>query len=186
MRFRNAVFALLACSCVATLFFGTAEAQAPQAQPPNGAAASLAPANVTQVMRGILFPNSNLVFFAQDQNPAAVKSASFPSASTDPLTGPFAGWEAVENGALALVESANLLTIPGRVCSNGQAVPVQNADWAKFVQQLRDAGMIAYKAAQTKDQKNMLEAADTVNLSCTNCHARYRRGRAGSASNHCM
>jgi hypothetical protein len=36
-------------------------------------------------------------------------------------------------------------------------VPVKDPDWSKFVQQVRDAGMKAYKAAQTKDQDKMIE-----------------------------
>ena len=32
----------------------------------------------------------------------------------------YGGWQSVENAALALAESANLLMIPGRMCSNGK------------------------------------------------------------------
>jgi len=75
---------------------------------------------------------------------------------------------------LALAEAANLLTVPGRVCSNGKPVPVQNADWQQFVRGLRDAGMAAYKAGQSKDMDKVVEAADTVTTACMNCHDAYR------------
>src|SRR3984957_1138415 len=75
-------------------------------------------ANLVQLMRGILFPNSNIIFFAQNENPAEVKPAKDPSLATDPLANTYGQWAAVENSALALSEAANLLIIPGRKCSN--------------------------------------------------------------------
>jgi len=125
-------------------------------------------------MRGILFPNSNVVFFAQNENPADVKPAKDPSLATDPLADSYGQWVAVENSALALSEAANLLTIPGRKCSNGLPVPINNPDWPKFVQGLRDAGMVAYKAAQSKSQDDILMAADVMSTACSNCHEKYR------------
>src|SRR5712691_9634928 len=145
----------------------------PQPQPaaPKEAAAPTGQAHgkLAQVMRGILFPNSNVIFYVQDKDPTKVKPAADPALSTDPLAGAYAGWTAVENSALALAESANLLTVPGRQCSNGRAVPVQDADWLKFVQGLRDAGMTAYKAAQSKNQDNMLMAVEAMTTACSNC-----------------
>ena len=130
--------------------------------------------NLLQVMRGVIYPASNVVFASQGTDPATVKPAPDPSTATDPLMSAYGGWEAVQNAALALSESANLLAIPGRRCANGRPVPLQNPDWAKFVQGLRDAGMAAYKAAQSKDQDKMLDAADAVVTSCGNCHDKYR------------
>lgn len=72
--------------------------------------------------------------------------------STDPLTSTFGGWPAFENAALALAESANLLMIPGRSCANNTPVPTKDPAWAKFVREVRDVSVKAYKAAQAKDQ----------------------------------
>jgi hypothetical protein len=131
-------------------------------------------ANLTQLMRGTLYPESNVVFAAQDVNPAEVPHAKDPGMATDPLASQYGKWEAVENNALAIAEVANLLTLPGRKCANGLDVPVRNPDWAKFVQQLRDAGMTAYAAAQTKNQDKMTDAADVMTTACRNCHVKYR------------
>ncbi|HET7609190.1 MAG TPA: hypothetical protein VFL84_10975, partial [Gammaproteobacteria bacterium] len=46
---------------------------------------------VNQLMRGILFPLGNTVFYAQADDPAAVPRDPMPSASTNPLTGIFGG-----------------------------------------------------------------------------------------------
>jgi len=144
---------------------------------PQGAASrpqSQVHGDLRQVMRGILFPNSNVVFFAQGNDPAAVPKDADGTTSVNPLAGVYGGWEAIENSSIALAEAANLLTIPGRMCANGKPVPVQSADWQRFVQGLRDAGMASYKAAQTKDMDKMLDAADTLTNACSECHDVYR------------
>jgi len=185
---RAVAIALVAVMAMATLSFGGAQTPSPTAAPktPPASAKAAAPtpqayANLAQLMRGIMFPNSNVIFFAQDKNPADVKPTGDPSLSTDPLSGTFGGWAAIENSSLALTEAASLLTIPGRVCSNGLPVPVKNADWLKFVQGLREAGMTSYKAAQPKSNEKMLDAADVVTTACSNCHDRYRDKPAGVA-----
>ena len=127
-----------------------------------------------QVMRGILFPASNVIFAAQATDPATIKPADDPSTSPNPLSSSYGGWTAVENAGIALAEAANLLTIPGRVCSNGRPAPIQNADWQMWVKGLRDAGMASYKAAQSKSMDAMLEASDVMSTACSNCHDKYR------------
>lgn len=159
----------LAVACA--IFTGTLAAQAPPSAPP----AQPAPvANLNQLMRGLFFPDSNVVFATQSDNPADIKAAPEPSRSTDPFTGVFGKWEAVENSALVLSDSADLLMTPGRKCSNGRDVPVNNADWIKMVNQLREAGVVAYKAALTKNMDNMITAADVLNTACQTCHNKYR------------
>lgn len=131
-------------------------------------------ANLNQLMRGLFFPHSNVIFATQRVDPAEIKLLPEPSTSTDPLTGVFGKWEAVEDSALVLADAADLLMTPGRKCSNGKDVPLDKADWGRFVNQLRDAGMVAYKAAQTKNMDNMIQASDVLNTACANCHNRYR------------
>ena len=99
-----------------------------------GRAAGAAPAagaqqvhgNLLQVMRGILFPASNVVFVAQD-DPTKVPPADDPSTSPNPLNSAYGGWQAVANAGYAISESTNLLTIPGRVCSNGRMAPARSS-----------------------------------------------------------
>jgi cytochrome c556 len=98
--------------------------------------------------------------------------------STDPLTSTFGGWQAVENAAMALAESANLLSIPGRSCSNGAPVPTKDPAWAIFAQELRDVSMKAYGAAQAKDQDKMIEISETLSAACAGCHRKWRDRKA--------
>ncbi len=173
-------FALAAVASAAALVAACTPSQPPPAaSPPPAQAAAARPqsqvhGDLRQVMRGILFPNSNVVFLAQGTDPATVPKDADGTTSVNPLASVYGGWEAIENSSIALAEAANLLTIPGRTCANGKPVPVQNADWQRFVQGLRDAGLASYKAAQTKDMDKMLDAADTLTNACSECHDVYR------------
>ena len=133
-------------------------------------------ANLNQLMRGTLYPAANVVFSAQADNPGDAKPipGQDPSMATDPLTSTFGGWTAVENAALTLAESANLLSLQGRTCSNGVPVPIADPAWATFVQELRDASMKAYRAAQAKDQDKMIENSETLTAACAGCHRKWR------------
>jgi hypothetical protein len=168
----KAIWALLIASAMSTSLLERAAAQSPPQK-----AAPAPPANLAQLMRGTLYPESNVVFAAQDVNPADVPHAKDPAMATDPLASQFGKWQAVENNALAIAEVADLLAVPGRKCANGLDVPIKNPDWAKFIQQLRDAGMTAYAAAQTKSQDKMTDAADVMTTACKNCHDKYRDRR---------
>src|SRR5512146_2933210 len=120
------------------------------AQTPSTNATQAVYANLNQLMRGVLYPAANVVFAPQTENPENVKPVpgQDPSMATDPLRSTFGGWQAVENAALALAESTSLLSAPGRGCSNGAPVPTTDPAWATCVQEVRDAGMQADKAAQ--------------------------------------
>jgi hypothetical protein len=131
-------------------------------------------ATLGQLMKGTLYPASNVFFAAQNENPADVPRAKDPNLSTDLLTSSYGKWEAVENSALAIAEVADLLMRPGQKCANGRDVPLGNADWAGFVQGLREAGMTAYAAAQTRNQDKIIDAADVMTTACANCHLKYR------------
>src|SRR5262245_36130158 len=152
-------------------------AQGRGAAPASGRAAAGSPmrtdVDLLHVMRGILFPSSNVVFAAQEDL-SVWKPATDPSTSPNPLTSTYGGWAAVENASLALVESANLLLIPGRQCSSGKIAPVARADWTNFIQGPRDAGMATYKAAQSKNQDGIVAATGDLADACSACHAVYR------------
>jgi hypothetical protein len=126
-------------------------------------------------MRGIPFPASNLIFDTQSNDPAAAKEAGGAGASaTAQFSGVYGGWQAVENAALALQETANLIMIPGRMCENGRPVPLDQEVYRKAAQGLADAGAAALKAAQSKNLDAMVEVSGTVADACAACHETYR------------
>lgn len=159
----------LASGCVESPNPATAE---PSAATDRGAEPLM---TVNQLMHAILFPLGNAVFFAQAEDPDALPRDPQPSSSPNPLTGLYGGWQAVENSALALAETADLLLIEGRTCSNGEVVSVADADWIRFVAEYRARSVAAYEAALTKDLDAMVEASGNLSESCLACHRVYRR-----------
>jgi hypothetical protein len=174
MRVRTvlSVFTLAACAGFA------AACSAPAPAPAEAPAASAAPAQqvqgtLNQVMRGILFPNSNIIFDTQDKDPGAPVD---PAVGASPYAGTYGGWEAVENAAIALGEAANLVALPGRTCANGKPVPLNEPVFQKGLQALRDVSTETLDAAKTKtyDADKMLALADKVTMACATCHDVYR------------
>jgi len=157
-------------------------AQTPVAPAQNAAGAATITtkpeANLLQIMRGVMFPESNVVFAGQN-DVSKIPLAVEPALSPNLLTSVFGGWQAVENSALGLAESADLLAIVGRTCANGTAVPVAEEAWVRYVNGMRAAALEAYKAAQAKSTDAMVEAAGTLSDSCMTCHNVYRSNRTG-------
>ena len=52
--------------------------------------------------------------------------------------------------------------------------PIKDPAWATYVQQIRDAGMMAYKAAQAKDQDKMIAISEPLSAACAGCHRKWR------------
>jgi len=137
---------------------------------------------LAQVMQAIPFHNSNIIFDTQqnDPEPAAKpgdKKAQGQGAAgakaTEDYKSVYGGWKGVENAAIALQETANLITLP-RMCSNGKPAPIEQEDYRKAVQGLADAGKAAYEAAKTKDLDKMVDVSGTITEACAACHEVYR------------
>ena len=105
-------------------------------------------ATVAQVMTAITAPTSDIVFHAVSGVP-----------QND------AEWKKVQNSALALAESGNLLMLPGRSRDNGE--------WVKQSQALIEAGMLALEAARDKNSAALAIAGDKIYRTCEGCHKKY-------------
>ncbi len=88
-------------------------------------------------MRGIYFPNANLIFDVQQHDPAVPKKPTGDGSSTETYSSAYSGWDIVENAAIALTDSVDLILTPGRLCQNGKPVPLQQPDFQKFVRAAR-------------------------------------------------
>jgi hypothetical protein len=131
--------------------------------------------NLAQVMRGIPFPASNIIFDTQTTDPGKpVAPGDAGGNASAQFSGVYGGWQAVENAAIAIQETANLIMIPGRKCSNGQNVPLDQEDFKKWAANLNDAGAAALKAAQSKNLDAMVDVSGTVSDACAMCHEKYR------------
>jgi hypothetical protein len=76
-------------------------------------------------------------------------------------------WAALGAQAAALVESGNLLLVPGRAIDNG--------DWVKMTHDFVEKSKLAVKAAEQHSTEGILSAGSEINETCDTCHARYQR-----------
>jgi mono/diheme cytochrome c family protein len=143
--------------------------------------------NLAELMRGMLFPSSNIIFNAQGVDPGAPlpqRPAELPRDQAfswaDWGAGIYNQWEMVDYAAVAIAEAAPLLLVPGRRCENGKPVPVDRADWVKYAQELADVGRAAYKASQTRSQDAVIEITGQLADACLNCHVVYRDKPGGT------
>ena len=157
---------------------GVACTQAPSSTP-----SSTPDGRLAQVMRGILFPNSNILFDVQVNDPGAppVKKEGDTGSASSAFASIYTGWQVVENAAVALEEAADIISKPGRLCENGKPVPLAEATFKKGVEELRAAAKATLIAAKTKNQEKVGDLTNDVAGACSTCHEVYRdKGDAGS------
>jgi S-disulfanyl-L-cysteine oxidoreductase SoxD len=147
--------------------------------------------NLAELMRGIAFPNSNIIFNLQLKDPGAQpkkKPASSPFDYVEWGSTVYPGWLAVDQAAVAITETAALLLTPGRRCQNGRAVPVDRADWKQYVAALTEAGKLARRASQARNYEAFVDVSEKLNDACASCHKVYRDkgGAEGSGATRCQ
>jgi hypothetical protein len=109
-------------------------------------------ADAKQLMYALVIPTSTIIFRVEVEAPKDNKE-----------------WEAVENAALAMAESGNLLMIPGRA--------KDNAEWMKRAEALVDVGVKAKKAAEAKDADAVIKIGYEIYDVCAACHDQYMPSR---------
>jgi len=156
-----------------------AQALPPKSAPPRPA---VKPAGtLAQVMRGIYFPNANLIFDVQHNDPGIPRKKADSGSSTDTYASAYSEWDKVENAAIALADGVDLILKSGRMCQNGKPVPVTQPDFQTFARAMREAGIVALQAARTKSQEKVSDATNNIAEACSNCHEIYRdKGPADS------
>lgn len=150
---------------------GSASPAQVKAYPPLG--------NMAQLMRGIFFPNSNLIFTVQTRDPGAPAAP----VSTDTQSGfsfvdwgagIYRGWELVDNAAIALADASPLMLTPDIRCENGRLAPVTDADWIAFTEEMIAVARRVYRISQTRNQEAVADATGDLSDACANCHRAYR------------
>ena len=145
-------------------------------------------ANLAQLMRGIFFPSSNLIFNVQGHDPGEKKDDKpyDPSANdnfswTSWGAGIYSPWEVIDYAGLAIADAAPLLLVPRR-CENGRSAPVEREDWNKFALELIEAGKAAYKASQSRSQEAVSDVSNQLADACLHCHEVYRDKPGGTTA----
>src|SRR5205814_429366 len=122
--------------------------------------------NLAELMRAIAFPNANIIFNIQLKDPGTQPKKPLASSPFDYVewgSTVYPGWLAVDQAAVALTETAPLLLTPGRRCQNGRPVPVDRADWKKYVQDLTDVGKLARRASQARNFEAFIDISEKLN-----------------------
>jgi hypothetical protein len=160
-----------------SLMTGVASAQGPTDEPIG---------NLAQLMRGIMFPNSNKLFDLQSIEPGTELPEMSPeiseavSAVMGPASSRFAsiyrGWPDVEGAAVALADGAKLAMVEGRLCENGVPAPVDQADYIEGARLLEESAVKVLDAARIQDYDAASFAVNFLVESCSHCHKTYRDG----------
>ena len=138
--------------------------------------------NMAQLMRGIYFPNSNLIFTVQTHDPAAKPTPPPATGGSKPGgfswvdwgAGIYGGWELVDNAAIALADAAPLMLAPGIRCENGRDAPVTDPDWIRYTEEMIEVARRTLKASQARNRDLVSELTGDLSDSCANCHRAYR------------
>jgi S-disulfanyl-L-cysteine oxidoreductase SoxD len=151
---------------------------------PAADASSFAPSgNLAQLMRGVTFPNANILFNVQVKDPGTQKpSAPVPFDYVLWGSTVYYGWQAVDQAALALIESTPLFLLPGRRCENGRPAPVDRADFKQYTAALIEVSRVAYRASQSRNVEAVVKITEQLNDACANCHKVYRDGAQEGSS----
>lgn len=104
---------------------------------------------MSELMVKIIYPTSDAIFYIETRQPA-----------TD------GEWAELQNKALALAESANLLMMPGRARDQER--------WMADATLLLDAGAAAFRAAKSRDVNALVALNDQLYTACVACHQHYR------------
>ena len=75
------------------------------------------------------------------------------------------GWDYVRAQAAVVVETGNLMALPGRA--------VDNDAWMIYSQGLSEAGLRAMAAAEARDEEEFFQAGAQLYSVCTACHQGY-------------
>ncbi len=133
--------------------------------PPSAPAPAAPPYNTTlslkQVMEWVIDPAADVVW----ESVAIIiteKGENAKAPKTDEE------WEKVRNAAATIVESGNLLMMPGRARDDKR--------WLSMAKRMSDAATIAQKAAEKKDVAALFDSGATIYNACSACHAAYRVG----------
>ncbi len=155
------------------------KAAAPAANKPHG--------TLAQMMRGIYFPNANILFDVQSVDPAKPPK-EIPKddpRATVMFANIYTGWQVVENAAIAMAESTPLFLMPGRLCQNGKPVPINQPDFRAAVENMRVQALKMLEVAKTKNQEAASDQTNEVAGACSQCHEVYRDVGDANSPNRC-
>jgi quinoprotein glucose dehydrogenase len=144
--------------------------------------------NLAQLMRGLFFPNANMIFTVQTHDPAAPPPKPTADAQANGFSwvdwgaGIYPGWQLVDNAAVGLADMSLLMLNRDLRCENGRPAPVTDPDWIRFTEQMITVSKQIYRLSQTRNQEAVSDATGDLSDACAACHQAYRDVRARGAA----
>jgi len=142
-------------------------------------------ATVHDLMEGLIDPSADTLW----DSVAYIASAAGIE-DRQPRTA--ADWQAVRTSAVNLIESANLLSMPGRVVANDspdnppqpgpgelshaeiqKRIEATHEGFVQFARGLQAAGLEALAAIDAKNAQGLMDAGTTIDNACEACHVTY-------------
>jgi hypothetical protein len=138
-------------------------------------------ATIQEIMAAKIDPAADVLW-------ASVAFIASPSGTEDRRPRTAAEWRAVRGEAVSLLAAAQLLRVPGRLVKHGNSPPghgelsaaeIQqridaNPDaFARFVEQLQEAGLRALAAIDARDPQGLMDAGGVIDAACEACHLSY-------------
>ena len=105
--------------------------------------------SMSELMVKMIYPTSDAIFYVETRQPTNDSE-----------------WGELQNKALVLAESANLLMMPGRARDQER--------WMADAKLMFEAGSAAFKAAKEHDLPALINLNDQLYQSCVTCHQHYR------------
>lgn len=137
---------------------------------------------IKEIMDSVVDPNADVLW-------DAVSTTINREGITEKLPRTDEDWKMVRRSAVALVEATNLLVIEGRQMAPAgdksenpdielgpeemqKLMDADRAAWVKNAHGLHDAAMVALKAIDAKSVQGLMDAGETIDTACENCHKR--------------
>jgi S-disulfanyl-L-cysteine oxidoreductase SoxD len=151
----------------------------PAAPPAAGSIRAYPPVgNLAQLMRGVFFPNSNLIFAVQQKDPGAPAGPANVQAGASTVfdwgQGIYTGWQVVDNAAIAIADISPIMLNPQLRCENGKPAPVTDRDWIRFTEEMITVSKQLYRLSQSRNQEAVSDATGDLSDACAACHRAYR------------
>jgi hypothetical protein len=158
-----------------------------QSAPPAAAAPQAPPYAPTTTIKDLML---NVIDPAADVVWLSVTTVQSAEGTVDTAPKNDEDWQKVRQGAITLVEAANLLMIPGRhVAKPGEKSEVPGVElepsemeeminkdrgaWDTRATALHDAATAVLAAAEAKDAAKVFEIGEQIELACEGCHKHF-------------
>jgi hypothetical protein len=140
-------------------------------------------ATVREVMADMVAPSADVLW-------SAITTVETPDGYVDQGPQTDEEWARLRHSATTMVESANLLVMPGRrVAPEGATasapgyelepdsiatlIDADRARWVELVHELQESGQVFVSAIDARDSSPLFDAGDGLNTACEDCHQAF-------------